>query len=70
MKIDKPRPVVLHTGERVLNRKQTLALDKLLKAGKVSLPKGGRKPKPISRTEVKKVYAMLINNTKRGKKKN
>lgn len=67
-RVDKPRPFILHTGERVLNRNQTKALDRLQKQGKVKLPKGAKKPKAVSLTEVKKVYKMIINKTKRGRK--
>jgi hypothetical protein len=67
-RIDRPRPVIVHTGERILNKKQTQYLDKLIKSKKIKLPKGGKAPEKVSITEVKKVYKMLINNTKRNKK--
>ena len=67
-RIDKPRPIIVHTGERILNKKQTEYLDKLIKSKKIKLPKGGKAPEKVSITEVKKVYKMLINNTKRNKK--
>ena len=67
-RVDKPRPIILHTGERILNKAQTKALEKLEKLNKIKLPAGGKAPEKVSMTEVKKVYKMLINKTKRGKK--
>jgi len=67
-RVDKPRPIILHTGERILNKTQTKALEKLEKLNKIKLPAGGKAPQKVSMTEVKKVYKMLINKTKRGKK--
>ena len=68
-KVPAPAPYILHSGERVLNKQQTQALAKLEKSGKVSLPKGAKVPQKASKTEVKKILTMMINNTKRGKKK-
>ena len=64
-----PAPYILHTGERVLNRKQTEALAKLEKEGGVKLPKGALKPQRLSKIEVRKILTMMLRGTKRGKKK-
>jgi len=68
-KVPAPAPYILHSGERVLNKLQTQALAKLEKTGKVSLPKGAKVPQKVSKTEVKKILTMMINGSKRGKKK-
>jgi hypothetical protein len=67
-RVKTPAPYILHTGERVLNRAQTVALDRLEKAGKVKLPKGAKVPQKVSKVEVRKILSMMVNNTKRGKK--
>lgn len=67
-RVSQPAPYILHTGERVLNKAQTLALNRLEKSGKVKLPKGLKVPQKVSRSEVKKILTMMVNGTKRGKK--
>lgn len=67
-RVPKPAPYILHTGERVLNRLQTNALDRLEKLGKVKLPKGSLTPQKLSKVEVKRILTMMVNGTKRGKK--
>jgi hypothetical protein len=67
-KVPNPAPYILHTGERVLNRLQTKALDRLEKSGIIKLPKGAKIPQKLSKPEVKKILTMMMNGTKRGKK--
>jgi hypothetical protein len=67
-RVKAPAPYILHTGERVLNRRQTEALDRLEKLGKVKLPKGSLVPQKLKKVEVKRILSMMVNGTKRGRK--
>ena len=59
-----PAPYILHTGERVLNVRQTKALDRLEKNGKIKLPKGAKNPQRVSKKEVKRIMTMYLKRKK------
>lgn len=65
-RVPMPAPYILHTGERVLNRQQTVALANAEKQGIIDLPKGARKPQRLSKVEVRKMLTHYVNGTKRG----
>jgi hypothetical protein len=65
-----PAPYILHTGERVLNRRQTVALANAEKQGIIKLPPGATKPQRLSKTEVRKMLTHYVNGTTRGPQKN
>ena len=69
-KVPMPAPYILHTGERVLNRRQTVALANAEKQGIIKLPPGATKPQRLSKTEVRKMLTHYVNGTTRGPQKN
>ena len=61
-------PIIVHEGERILSAKQTRALAKAEREGRVNIPVGGIMPEKITKTESAKMLRHYLNGTKRGPK--